>query len=50
VIDARRELVRAGGRASGGGQRQDLTAMLACATERRDAAHRRLFELSFGSG
>ena len=43
VTDARRELVRAGWRAPGGWRRQVLTVMIACAAERRDAAHRRLF-------
>ncbi len=41
--DARRVLVRAGWRASEGWRRQALTAMLACAAERRDGAHCSLF-------
>jgi hypothetical protein len=41
--DARRTLVRAVWRASGGWQRQVLTAMLACAAERRDGAPLCLF-------
>jgi hypothetical protein len=49
VTDARLALVRAGWRASGGWQRQALTAMLACAAGRTDAAPRRCSKGPLGS-